>query len=96
MRKHLPKIVLALLLAALVATLWLGADTLGRIKRRGNLIETRAKELDYYLNSTDIGVEKVTKQFRSGEIRAAIQQRWASGIELRDYPASILAAPRKP
>jgi len=96
MRKHAARLVLALLLVALVVTLWLGAHTLGAVKRQANLVETRANELQYYLSSTEIGLEQVTKQFRSGEIRAAIQQRWATGVEVREYPTSVLAVPGRP
>ncbi len=92
MRKHAAKILLALFFAAFVASLWLGADWLGRIKRRSGRVEGLAIEYERYLLG-EIGAPEVSQEFQSGEILSRIQKDWASGFSARDYPPNILMTP---
>jgi len=92
-RKHAAKFALGLLLALFVAALWVGADLLGRVKRRSNTVQTRARELEYYLDSTEVLPGKAPEEFSSGQILSAIQGQWASGVAPGPYSTRILAPP---
>jgi len=96
MRKHLAKVPVLLLLAGLVATLWLGADWLGSVRRRINVADTSAAEMEYALNSTEVPPKQATETFRSNAFLSAIRQMWATGVEARTFSPGILAPPERP
>lgn len=97
MKKHADKIVVAALLLVFVATLWLCADWLGRIKTLSNRVGTQASVLSEYLRSDQLAQKDgQLVEFGRGSVRTAIQDNWAEGTSPPAYPTSILRSRSRP
>ena len=94
MKRHAGKIVVGFLLLFLVATIWGGAHGLGRVRRLCNRTNTRARELEGYLDGDFVAPGIEMPPFQSGEVFTRVQIDWGTGVGPQRFPSDLLGTRR--